>query len=84
MFGKRMAILRMSMGLSQAKLSTRLGVSSSTVGMYEQGRREPSLDMLVRIARVLGVSTDYLLTGEMITTEETAEAVLRLLSRVMG
>ena len=33
------------------------------MGMYEQGRREPSAQTLVDLARALEVSTDYLLTG---------------------
>ena len=64
MLGMRIAFLRASKGWSQAKLAQRIGVSASAVGMYEQGRREPSLDLLVRLAREFGVSTDYLLMGE--------------------
>lgn len=63
MLGKRIAALRHASGLSQSELGKQLGVSSSAVGMYEQGRREPSVDTLVRIARLFGVTTDYLLTG---------------------
>jgi transcriptional regulator with XRE-family HTH domain len=62
--------------------------------MYEQGRREPSLGLLVRLAQELGVTTDYLLTGETpasdpLTTSELpsitvrTEALIRLLSRTM-
>ena len=32
--------------------------------MYEQGRREPSLQTLVELSRQLAVSTDFLLTGK--------------------
>ena len=38
-------------------------VSPSAVGMYEQGRREPPAAILVELARLFGVTTDYLLTG---------------------
>ena len=54
--GARIAALRRNAGLSQAELAQRLQVSASAMGMYEQGRREPS-------AQTLGVTTDYLLTG---------------------
>ena len=64
MLGIRIALLRASRGWSQAELARRIGVSASAVGMYEQGRREPSLDLLVRLAREFGVTTDYLLMGE--------------------
>lgn len=64
MLGARIAALRRAAGWNQAELAQRLGISPSAVGMYEQGRREPSADMLVRLSRVLGVSVDYLLTGQ--------------------
>ena len=40
---------RRSEGLTQEQLGKRLGVSSSTIGMYEQGRRAPNKDMLLKI-----------------------------------
>lgn len=63
MLGNRIAALRKSRGLSQAELARRLQISASALGMYEQGRREPSLDMVVALASELEVTTDYLLTG---------------------
>lgn len=63
MLGARIAALRRQMGQSQAELAKFLGVSASAVGMYEQGRREPSGAILVALASNFGVSTDYLLTG---------------------
>ena len=63
MMGARIAALRKKSGLSQADLARQLQCSASAVGMYEQGRREPSVDLLVRLARLFDVSTDYLLTG---------------------
>lgn len=63
MFGLRIALLRIEKGWSQAQLAKRIGVSPSAVGMYEQGRREPSLGLLVRLALELSVTTDYLLMG---------------------
>ena len=63
MFGEWIALLRSKLGWSQAELARRLNISPSAVGMYEQGRREPPVDILVSLSRVLGVSMDYLLTG---------------------
>ena len=94
MLGIRIAILRISKGWSQAELARRIGVSTSAVGMYEQGRREPSLGLLVRLAQELGVTTDYLLTGETLDADPSwapellsisvrTEALVRLLSRTM-
>ena len=94
MLSTRIAILRISKGWSQAELARRIGVSTSAVGMYEQGRREPSLGLLARLAQEFGVTTDYLLMGETpacdpLTTSELpsitvrTEALIRLLSRTM-
>ena len=63
MLGARIAALRRNAGLSQAELAQRLQISASAMGMYEQGRREPSAQILVSMAQALGVTTDYLLTG---------------------
>ena len=64
MLGPRIAALRKDAGWSQAELAQRLQVSPSAIGMYEQGRREPSAATLVAMSQVFGVSTDYLLTGK--------------------
>ena len=94
MLGIRIAILRISKGWSQAELARRIGVSASAIGMYEQGRREPSLGLLVRLAEEFGTMTDYLLMGEISASDPPAtpelpsitvrtEALVRLLSRTM-
>ena len=70
MLGARIAALRRQAGLSQAELAQRLKISASAMGMYEQGRREPSVDTLVAMARELQVSTDFLLTGKIRTVQE--------------
>lgn len=63
MLGARIAALRRQHKLSQAELASRLQISPSALGMYEQERRQPSPDMLLRLSRELNVSVDYLLTG---------------------
>ena len=72
MLGARIAALRRQAGMSQLELARRLCVSPSAVGMYEQGRREPASDRIVAIARIFDVSTDYLLTGEPVTSGDRA------------
>ena len=81
MFGPRIAALRREAGLSQAELARCLGISPSAMGMYEQGRREPSMETVVAMARVFGVTTDYLLTGSPAEQEQQALQEL-LLSRI--
>lgn len=81
MLGRRIAALRRQTGLSQAGLAQRLGISASAMGMYEQGRREPSVETLVSMAREFGVSTDFLLTGKLRSTEEDETMIKMLLDR---
>ena len=64
MIGSQIARLRQKRGMCQAELAKLLQISASTVGMYEQGRRLPSLNMVVRLSQVFGVTTDNLLTGK--------------------
>ena len=82
MLGSRIAILRKERGLSQSDLAQLLKISPSAVGMYEQGRREPSAQLLVDMAQIFGVSTDYLLTGQARTQEESETLEQLLLSRI--
>lgn len=71
MMGPRIAALRRQLRMSQADLARQLNISPSAVGMYEQGRREPSAELLVELADVLGVTTDYLLTGQSHSIEDS-------------
>lgn len=59
----RIALLRRSIGINQQQLAERLHISPSTVGMYEQGRRTPNVDILTQMSRIFNVSLDYLITG---------------------
>ncbi len=70
MLGHRIKLLRSQKGLSQAELARKLHVSTSTIGMYEQGRREPSLEKIVLLAREFEVTIDYLLTGRCICAQD--------------
>lgn len=59
-----------------------LKISPSAVGMYEQGRREPALDILVAMAKIFDVTLDFLVTGKAINTEEESRLSQLLLERV--
>ncbi len=72
MLGQRIAAIRRHFGMSQAELAEKMRVSPSAIGMYEQGRREPSLDGVVTLCRIFGVSADYMLTGRPLTKQDSA------------
>jgi transcriptional regulator with XRE-family HTH domain len=78
MLGARIAALRRDAGWSQAELGQRLRVSASAVGMYEQGRREPSADTIVALSEIFEVTTDYLLKGRPVDMADQ-QAVARLM-----
>ena len=82
MIGPRIAALRRERGLSQSELARRIQVSPSALGMYEQGRREPSADTMVALADSLGVTTDFLLTGRVAGPAEADALSSLILSRV--
>ena len=82
MIGPRIAALRRERGLSQSELAKRIQVSPSALGMYEQGRREPSADTMVALADSLGVTTDFLLTGRVSGPAEADALSSLILSRV--
>ena len=82
MIGPRIAALRRERGLSQSELARRIQVSPSALGMYEQGRREPSADTMVALADSLGVTTDFLLTGRVANPTEADALSALILSRV--
>ena len=57
MIGQRIKQLRTESGMTQHQLAVRLGVSTSTVGMYESGHRSPDNEMLVKIGSVFSVTS---------------------------
>lgn len=61
MLNQRIKTLRTARGLSQVELGKKLGVSKQSVSNWENDNIQPSVDMLIRIARFFGTSTDYLL-----------------------
>lgn len=82
MFGARVAALRKAAGMSQAQLASQLNISSSAVGMYEQNRREPPLQIVAELAELFGVSTDYLVTGKTACQSEQQAIDHLLLDRI--
>ena len=63
-FGERIKELRKRSGLSQEQLAQRLGITKGMVSSYETFMRMPSYSILIKIAQMFHVSTDYLLGME--------------------
>ena len=60
-FGERLKAARNAKRLSQQALADIIGKSLNTIGLYERGLRQPSLETLCLLADTLDVSVDYLL-----------------------
>ncbi|ARM74294.1 TPA_asm: transcriptional regulator [Listeria monocytogenes] len=61
MFGDRLKQLRKNNNKTQEDISKILGVSRGAYSHIENGRNEPDMETIVKLASIFGVSTDYLL-----------------------
>lgn len=76
MFGDILKQLRTSKKMSQKELAERINIAKSVISFYESGDRMPSYEVLIKIARIFNVTTDYLLgieRGRMIDVSELTE-----------
>ena len=62
-FGSRLRELRLKAGMSQEELAHRSGIDRTFVGRMERGERGVSLETLVKLGRVLGISASELIQG---------------------
>jgi transcriptional regulator with XRE-family HTH domain len=68
--GAKLRRIRTSLGLTQPEMIVKLAVKSAalypaSISEYERGKREPPLLILLRYARVAGVSTDVLIDDKL-------------------
>ena len=61
MLGQRIYELRTARGWNQVQLAQKLNITKQTVSNWENENIQPSIEMLVRLAKLFGVSSDYLL-----------------------
>lgn len=61
MLGTRIYEIRKNMGWSQVDLAKKLNITKQTISNWENDNIQPSIEMLIRLAKLFGVSTDYLL-----------------------
>lgn len=86
MFHERVRALRQARGMSQVELAKCLGVTKQSVSNWENDNIQPSIDMLVKVARVFSVSTDYLLgleSDQVINVRDLPEEVIAHLSQLV-
>lgn len=59
-FKRRLKARRRELGMTQAGLAAKAGISPTAICHYEAGAREPSSDTLIRLCEALKISMDYL------------------------
>ena len=79
-FKDMLKYLREREGYSQAELATKLGISKSTISMYEVGNRQPDFETEEAIADLFNVSLDFL-RGKSIDNKRNAVSI-NVLGRV--
>ncbi|WP_110206557.1 helix-turn-helix domain-containing protein [Nocardioides daejeonensis] len=62
--GERIREIRTAKGISQEKLAQEIGLHRTYVGSLERGERNPSLQVISRLARLLDVTLDQLLCSK--------------------
>lgn len=70
--------LRQVNQMTQGEVADAISVNRSTYTSYETGRREPSNETLISLAKVFNVSTDYLLGLETDNNEKNEKQLRRL------
>mgnify|MGYP004603677485 FL=1 len=60
-FGRKLKELRIQAGLSQKQLTEQVKVTKSVISYYELQERYPSPEILIKLANIFHVSTDFLL-----------------------
>ena len=59
-FGKRMREARVEKGMTQEKLAQLMHVSRRTVGGWEVGQNEPSMEQVIELTKILECDVNYL------------------------
>ena len=79
-FGARVRALRKEKDVTQAELAELLNVESYYISRIERGCLVCSLEFVVGLSKLFGVSTDYLLTGK--ETNLTKEQLISVISQL--
>lgn len=82
-FGSNVKRFRQALGLTQAALAEKLGVTLQTVFNYEAGTKWPRPDMIAALSNVLGVPPSQLLATEELS-QGSPEDALRSLAKHFG
>ncbi len=68
-FGNFLCMLREKKGMTQAEIANMLGVTTAAVSKWENGSSKPRVDVLIKLAKILDVRVEELMSGEYIDFE---------------
>lgn len=71
--------IRIRKNLTQAQVAAALGVSSVVYSRYETGSRQPSIEIIIQLADIFGVTVDYLLGRQDVEDSTLSEYEIQLL-----
>lgn len=74
--GDKIRAARISLGMSQAELSRRTGLTSRAIRYYESNNRTPTVDAIKKVSEALGLSTDYFIDDAAFQEQLEKEAFL--------
>ena len=61
---KYLKVLRKERKFTQQKVALDLNISRESLSYYENGKRQPSIELIIQMADYFNVSIDYLIKGE--------------------
>lgn len=61
---KKLRTERRKRDVTQKELANAVGIDQASISLFESGKRNPSLETIVKIAKYLDVSLDYLTKGD--------------------
>src|SRR5690349_21285390 len=73
--------IRKNLGLTQEQFAAELGIKRSLVGAYEEGRAEPRLELLHKMAKLGGLNLENLITNEVSVNQLNKGSIYRLKSQ---
>ncbi|MCT3091767.1 helix-turn-helix transcriptional regulator [Lactococcus lactis] len=76
-FAEQLKTLRKINGITQKELAEKLKIKQNSYSDWENGKSEPNIEMLVRIADYFDVSLDYLMGGKMKNITEAFSLCLK-------
>lgn len=82
--GQRLARLRQERGYTQVEFAKKVGITQVLVSSYETGRRQFSVEMAIRFALALDISTDVLLhpKAKKVRSKKPSRKVMRRVEEI--